>query len=126
MVDARACAIRRSTGRTAQCTRGACDPRLSEGYGLAGRTVIRGAAQPSRGDHMNRPSDQFGHFVKETADGEDGPVRLDLDEEVNVAVGPGVPAGTEPNTRTCPMPRRRAMASISGLYLRSSWRVILP
>ena len=66
---------------------------MSEGYSLADRAVILSAAQPFCGDHVNRSSDQFGHFVKETTKGEDRPPRLDLDEEVNVAVGPGVAPG---------------------------------
>ena len=68
-------------------------------------------------DHIDLTAQRFFEIEDETAEVEDRSARLQLDEEVDIAIGPRVPAGhgTEHANVTCSVSRRNGEEFVSAV-----------
>ncbi len=68
-------------------------------------------------EHIDLTAQRFLQIEDETAEVEDGPARRELDEEVDIAIGPRVPSGhgTDQANVTCSVSRRNGEEFVSAV-----------
>jgi hypothetical protein len=72
-------------------------------------------------DHIDWMTKQVLEVYEQRGQVEQAPARLEVDQEIDVAGGVGIPRATDPKTRTLPAPWRAAPARIcSRTWARSS------